>query len=441
MAMLLKKVFYSSKQIDYVIEKGFQFINDNPEIVKKICKEISYNDEPKLYGYGVYFKDKYDNVDSEDAVAAGVSFNKKRALLKVLGETIERYSLGGNNDKKFTYKSFSELIALDELALSLENLILFSNKNFRIHSLDKKKFHWVEGKSLISNKKILAPAQLIYVPYLHQNSEPLLRFPISTGAAAGSSLDDALYRGVCEVVERDAFMIAYLNKIPSPQIDLSSMEDKEINSIINTFKRYKLELIILDLTTDLKIPAFAAITLDRTGLGPAVSVGLKAGFDVKETIIGAIEESLMVRSWTRDKLTYLESNYKDVIEIISIEDRAHFWFSVSTIKHLDFWLKSKNLKKINIKNPKYSNNNLEEAIKLLKEKSMDVTYVDITDKNIKKYGFVVVKVIIPKLQPLYLDERHPYLGGERLYNAPVSMGILQSPRKESQLNNIPHPFL
>jgi len=439
--MLSRKVFYSSKQIDYVIEKGFQFINDNPEIVKEIYKEISYNDEPKLYSYGIYFKDKYDNGDNEDAVAAGVSFNKKRALLKVLGETIERYSLGGNNDKKFIYKSFSELITLGKSALGLENLILFSNKIFYIHGLDKKKFHWVEGKSLISNKKILVPAQLIYVPYLHQNSEPLLRFPISTGASAGTSLDDALYRGICEVVERDAFMIAYLNKIPSPQIDLFSMKDKEINSIINIFKRYKLEPIILDLTTDLKIPAFAAITLDRTGLGPAVSVGLKAGFDVKETIIGAIEESLMVRSWTRDKFIYLEPNYKNVKEIISIEDRAHFWLSVSTIKHLDFWLKSKNLKKINMKNPKYSNNNLEKTIKLLKEKNMDVIYVDISDKNVKKYEFVVVKAIIPKLHPLYLDERYPYLGGERLYNAPVSMEILQIPKKESQLNKVPHPFL
>lgn len=156
------------------------------------------------------------------------------------------------------------------------------------------------------------PAQLVYVPYSYQHDEPLLRFPISTGAATGVSLDDALYRGICEVVERDAFMITYLNKIVSPQVNLFSIKDKTIYDIANIFKRYKLELVILNLTTDLQIPVFAAVTLDRTGLGPAVSVGLKAGFNIKETIIGAIEESLMVRTWIRDKFIYAEPNYTEL---------------------------------------------------------------------------------------------------------------------------------
>lgn len=439
--MVIQRMSDYSNKIDYAIEKGSQFINDNPKIVKETYKIISYNDEPKLYGYAVNFKDKYSSVDNKDSVAAGVSFNKKRALLKVLGETIERYSLGANNDKKFTYKSFNELVALNKSALSLENLILFSDKKLYISSLDKKKFHWVEGKSLISNKKNLVPAQLIFVPYLYQNSESLLRFPMSTGAATGFSLEEALYRGICEIVERDAFIISYLNKLPSPEVDLSSMEDSVISDILHIFNRYKLEIAVFDLTTDLQIPAFAAITLDRTGFGPAVSVGLKAGFDIKETIIGAIEESLMVRSWIRDKFIYTDPDYKRRKEIISIEDRAHFWLPVFAIKHLDFWLKSKNLRKINMEDPKYSDGNLKKTVKLLKEKNMETIYVDITDKNIKRYGFVVVKVIIPKLHPLYLDERYPYLGGERLYNAPVKIGLLQSPKTESQLNKIPHPFL
>lgn len=432
---------YSSKQIDCVIEKGSQFIHDNPKIIKDVYRDISYNDDPKLYSYGVYFNDKYGNGNNEDATAAGVSFNKKRALLKVLGETIERHSLGGNHDRKFTHKSFSELVALGRSALNLENLILFSDKKLHIHGLDKKKLHWVEGKSLITNKKVLVPAQLIYVPYLHQNSEPLIRFPISTGAATGFSLEEALYRGICEIVERDSFIISYLNSLRSPIVDLTYLQDKAIKRVMAILKRYKLEPFVIDLTTDLEIPAFAAIIIDRTGLGPAVSVGLKAGFDIKETIIGAIEESLMVRSWTRDKFIYKDPDYKRGREIISIEDRAHFWFPVKVIKYLDFWIHNSNIKKINIKNLKMPTNKLKKALRLLRSRNIETLYVDITDENVKKYGFVVVKAIIPQLHPLYLDERYPYLGGNRLYNAPVKMGVSQSPKKENQLNKIPHPFL
>lgn len=431
---------YSSKHIDYIIEKASQFINDNPQIFKYAYKEISYNDEPKLFSYGIHFKDKFSNGNDEDAGAAGVSFNKKRALLKVLGEAIERYALSGNTDKKFIYKSFNELISLRKSVLRLERLILFADKKLYINGLNNKKFHWIEGRSLMSRKKILVPAQLVYVPYQYHSSESLLRFPISTGAAAGFSLEEALYRGICEIVERDSFIISYLNKLPSPRIDLLHIRDSTINDILHSFRRYKLEIVILDLTTNLQIPVFAAITLDRTGIGPAVSAGLKAGFNVKETIIGAIEESLMVRSWIRDKFIYRDPNYKRGGKVITIEDRAHYWFPTPIIRDLDFWLKSKNLKRINTKNSKKSNN-LRKVVELLKKENIQVLYVDITDEKMKNYGFVVVKVIIPKLHPLYLDERYPYLRGERLYNVPVKMEFLQSSKTESQLNKIPHPFL
>lgn len=423
------------------IEKGSRFINDNPKIIKEIFKVMSYNDEPKLYSYQVYFKDIYSNGENEDSSASGISFNKRRALMKVLGETIERYALGGNNNNKFIYNNFSELKALSKLAIHPEDLITFSNRNHYAYNLGKKKLHWVEGKSLISSEKILIPAQLAYVPYLYQHSEPLIRFPISTGAAAGVTLNDSLYRGICEIVERDAFMIAYLNKLPSPQIDLSSLSNKELYHIVNMLKKYKLEPIVLDLTNDLKIPVFAAIIVDRTGLGPAVSVGLKAGFDVKETIIGAIEESLMMRSWIRDKFIYNDPQYKRGKEIITIEDRAHFWFPVSAIKYLDFWIKNKNFKKFTTKDLRTPKDKLKKALSIFIKKRIDVFYIDIADKEVRKYGFMVVKVIIPQLQPLYLDERYPYLEGDRLYNTPVKIGFLEKPNKENQLNKVPHPFL
>lgn len=430
-----------SKYLDVLIEKGSQFINDNPEIIKGVYKDISYNDDPKLYSYAIYFRDKYSGAKNDDSVASGVSFNKKRALLKVLGETIERHSLSTNNNKKFIYKSYEELISDGESVLNLNDIIQALDKRIRPQNALLTKLHWVEGKSLLSNKNILVPAQLIYVPYVYEHNEVLLQRSISTGAAAGSSIEEALYRGICEIVERDAFMISYLNMIPSPQIDLSSMRDKEFNSIIKTFKRYKLDLVVLDLTTDLEIPVFAAITLDRTGLGPAVSVGLKAGFNLRETIIGAIEESLMVRFGTRDEFAFKSQNYKEKNIISDIEDRANFWFPPSSIGYLNFWLKSKKFKKINIKYFDRKKNILTRIINMLKEKKMEPLYVDITDKNTRKYGFTVLKVIIPQLHPLYLDERYPYLGGNRLFDTPVKMGVLKKARLRNHLNKIPHPFL
>ncbi len=429
------------KHIDILIEKASQFINANSGIIKGIYRDASYNDEPKLYSYAVYFRDKYSGVKNEDAVASGVSLNKKRALLKVLGETIERYLLSTNNNKKFIHKSYKELISDGESPLNLNDVTQVLDRRIRPQDTLSTKLHWLKGKSLLSNKDILVPAQLIYVPYVYEQAEVVLRRSISTGAAAGSSLGEALYRGICEIVERDAFMISYLNMLPSPRIEFSSMKDKKFNNIFKMFNRYKLELVVLDITTDLEIPVFAAITLDRTGLGPAVSVGLKAGFNLKETIIGAIEESLMVRFGTRDQIAFESQKNKGKKMVSDIKDRVNFWLSPSSIENLNFWLKSKNVKKINIKYSDHEESILKKTINILKKRKLESVYVDITDDKAKKYGFTVLKAIIPQLHPLYLDERCPYLDGDRLYKTPVEMGFLQKAKTRNHLNKIPHPFL
>jgi ribosomal protein S12 methylthiotransferase accessory factor len=413
-----------NKNVIKLIEGGSRFVDENPKIVQSVQKIALYNDEPKLYSYGINFKDKYGEQD-DDSVASGVSFYKQKALIKVLGEAIERYALSINNNNNFIEGSFNKLKNLNRNVLDLEEVVSFTgNTKQYLEDLRTKKLHWVAAVSLISNKEIIIPAQLVYVPFTYHSSEPLLRFPISTGAAAGENLDDSIYRGICEIVERDSFMIGYLNKLDLPKIDLNQITDPDIINILSILERYMLDLTIIDTTTDLHIPSFAAIITDNSGLGPAVSVGLKAGFNLKDGIIGAIEEAIMVRTWIRDRFIYANPKYKRKKIISTFEDRAHFWLDKSSIKLLDFWLKGNNLKKINLKN---------HEIKVL--------YITLSDKSLNKYGFKVVKVIIPSLQPLHLDEEKPYLGGKRLYSAPVAMGLLKQAKNKNEFNKIPHPFL
>lgn len=413
---------------DTILEEYSRFVNNNKEVI------------PKIFAYVANYKTDFK--DSEH-VAAGFSFNKKIALIRVLGEAVERYCLDAYKPKPVYIDSIKNIHSsyLNPLSFAVFSRNQFKKASFRKFKIDKDtKFNWIKGISLTNNTPILVPDQLVVMNNENYNEKWILN-PISTGAASGLDSDSTLYRGICEIVERDAFLISYLNKLPSPKIDLLSTENEKIKEILGIFDRYRLELIVLDITTDLNIPAYAAITLDKTNLGPAVSVGLKAGLDAEQAILGAIEESLMTRSWIRDKFIYKDPNYKRKNKISELIDRAHFWFPVSSIKALDFWLKDKVIKKVKIKKMELSANSLDLVINLLKQQSMEIIYVDITDKKLKRYGIKVVKMIIPQLQPLYLDERYPYLGGNRLYQAPVKMGFLKIAKQEDELNKVPHPFL
>ncbi len=424
------------------LERAAKFAN-NSNFITNIYKVPLYNDDPKIFAYSATYKLKYKN--NED-VANGFSFFKNIALMRVLGEGVERYCLDHFSPKNTCFCKESEVKTYH---LNPLKIIAFSSKQLKNNNFNKFRiddtslFGWTKGVSLTKKKDVLVPSQLVIFNYVTLKNEPRILSSISTGAASGLSLEDALYRAICEIVERDAFMISYLNKLNSPRLDLLSIGDPAINKILNTYARYKLELAVIDITTNLQIPAFVAITLDRTGIGPATSVGLKAGFNIKDAIIGAIEESLMTRSWQRDNHTYNNlRERKQKKEILQeLTEKACFWFSIDKIKHLDFWLNNKNVKKINIKKYKYSNSNLKKAVQKLTAKKMEIIYVDITTDKIKQYGFTTVKVIIPGLHPLHLDEKHPYWGGERLYNAPIEMGLLKTTKHENELNKIPHPFL
>lgn len=428
------------------LDRISRFVVDNPKIVKKIYKIPNYNDEPQLYNYSAQFIDGNSLKVSKDSIASGASFEKNSALLKLLGETAERYSLSTYDRNLLVYKSFNQLVNSKENVLDPWQLALlpeFFGENKR-EVLKDSKFSWIIGKSLVTDKKILVPTQLVYVPYLYHKSEPILQLSISTGAAAGETIYDAIYRGICEVIERDSFMIHYYNNLSSPRINLQALGSKKILRIIKIFRRYNLELCINDITTDIGVPAVVATVIDRTGMGPAVCVGLKAGFDMNQNVIGATEEALMVRSWVRDEYMYLKPKHSSPKIISSIEERANFWCPTGTIHYLDFWLSATNnkgpyeLRKFRRSSYKEK---VTELIRILGLKGYDVVYVDITAPKICKYDVKVVKVIIPQLQPLHLDEKYPYLTFRRLYNAPVDMGVLGRPKAFEELNNIPHPFL
>jgi ribosomal protein S12 methylthiotransferase accessory factor len=39
-----------------------------------------------------------------------------------------------------------------------------------------------------------------------------------------------------------------------------------------------------------------------------------------------------------------------------------------------------------------------------------------------------------------INHRYPHRGGRRLYDVPSKLGLVDRPRRESELNTEPHPF-
>lgn len=404
------------------------------KLLRTLTRGLSFNDELNLFYYSAtltnFTRLSDGKMPKTGIESAGSSFSSQyEAILKCLGESIERLCLYCYKEKSIIYSRYKYL---KQEALDPSN---YKNKS----SISNKVFGWVKGYNLTTNISNLIPAQLVYLNFLRLKKEFPLSTIISTGAAGGFDHESALARGIYEVIERDAFMTVYLNKIQSPLIDISKIKYGLLHLIPAKFRRYNLELYIFNTTNDLDIPCFMTIILDKTRSGPAIAVGLKSNLNYLDAIIGSICEAMLVRLFIRTEMVRIiemssksKSNYK----INNLLKKGLYWSKLEMAKKLDFLL---NQSPVPLKQDlirKSKKNELSSLIKRVDKKGFHVYYVDISIPIFKQVGYFVYKVLIPKLQPLYIDESKREIRTERLKE--VSMYFKQ---KRFTLNNIPHPFL
>ncbi len=392
------------------------------EIITDINPGIILNDEPSYFYFTTTLNknNKYLSNVKFNIIVGGLSFScSKLALLKCLVEAIERFSLFYFVDKQHI-SSFSNL-----KQNSLNPSLYTQDKN-----IINKNFQWTEGVDLIKEKEILIPTQLIYLNQYDFNQERLLSPIISTGAAASFSDKEAQLSGIYEVVERDAFMTIFLNKISAPQIQLSSIQNLLIQDITEKCFRYNLKPYLFNITNDLQIPSFLTILVDKTGFGPALTIGVKSNLEIEKAILGSMEEAFMPRQWLRYELTFNKKSDKTDYII----KKGLLWSKISMLKKLDFLLNQKKIIQVGEISKFQFKNELAEVKKIVQSKGYGVFGKKINSLLSRKSGLKIWKIIIPELQPLYIIE--PYINKIRLKQVANFFG-----RHQTSFKNYSHPFL
>lgn len=398
-----------------------------------------FNDEPKIFFFTLSFKarspyfSRKKKVLIQNPTTSGLSFvSKNIALLKCLMEAIERLCILKLKSKPRLSLSYSDIKKQKNDVIDL--IKYYPNRN-----INNEKFCWSKGFDVTKNKQCYVPTQLGYFDFQVDHYETMLTTRISTGAAAGFDHVSTLLRGIYELIERDAFMCVYLCKINVKKLKLDTIENSDIRNILRHLKRYNLEIEIFDITTDFRLPTYLTLIIDRTGLGPPISVGAKTNLNSDLAIIGSIEESMLTRPWLRRVLDQ-DENMDLVVEpqkISSLLDRAKFWLDKDIIKKgLDFLFKADYV----VYQPRIEQftkeKELNYVLKLIHRSGHSVYYLDVTQSKFKKIGIRVYKVIIPMLQPLYLNEHLKEINLTRLKK--ISLFFNQ---KNLHINKIPHPFL
>lgn len=383
---------------------------------------------------------RYNNSPYWFQFACGVGLTREDALMSAVGEFIERYCSCMYDESLTIRATYRQIINKGYNAIKPSAFALFSETQYSNESFPHKRFteetpvNWVEGKAFVSHEHVWVPACFAWMVGFPER----IVFPHSNGLAASPSLEDAIVHALCEVVERDAVMITWFNKLSGHRIPIEEIDQDVVDIMVNRSLNCGFEYHFIDITLDIKIPSVMSITVSRND-GTGVLVGAASKLNVEEAVLKSFFEGCFQARPTVRKLSNGKAPaIKDGLTYL-LAHHAMPYANVDAIKHFDFLLKSPAAK------PSYPHvdkeNSLNFAQSKLKDAGLDVIVVEITTPDIADLGFHVVRAIIPEAIGINAGKHLRYLGGERIYTVPQKLGYKDRRVNEDELNPLPHPFL
>ena len=228
------------------------------------------------------------------SIYGGKGISVEHAKASALMEGFERYS-AEKHDRKTLTGTVQEISSKGEI-IDLESLNL--PKDFNKDSLDSMNLEWNIGHDLISDTDYYIPSNAIFHPYVNEDNSIQNLFRSNTnGLASGNSLEEAILHGIFEVIERDAWSIFELTHKNSSQIDLDTIESKVVNDALSKFSENEINIKLMDLTADIKVPTIAASS-DDTLLKDAglLTLGMGTHLDPEVAILRALTEVAQSRA-------------------------------------------------------------------------------------------------------------------------------------------------
>ncbi len=235
--------------------------------------------------------------------ASGRGFNEAQCRRSCLGEAAELLSSCVWGDEELTTAKAQDLGASALLPASLLGLSgqQYENRdtwNETMSALDWRPrpfdesvaIDWMKVCDAYSDRDYYAPADLVLIGRREDGDEAAVAVADSNGCACGADIDQAKLRATLELVERDAVGRWWYGQRGRP------VPEAERTGIAPEFMRW-LETRTrkawpIDITTDLDIPAYVAVSCEPDGSN--VALGSSANLDRDAAILSALTEMVQM---------------------------------------------------------------------------------------------------------------------------------------------------
>ncbi|TWB59398.1 TOMM precursor leader peptide-binding protein [Nitrospirillum viridazoti] len=370
--------------------------------------------------------------------ASGKGVSEAQAKASALCEAIERYSgelSGGEVRIPRAWRDWDVGQAIHPNAVMRYSDAQFADRaaqnargsafNVTPHPLpDDAVIDWTPVWSLTEQRHRHLPTQLLYYNVRGRDAPDFYAVGCSNGSAAGNTREEAILQGFFELVERDAAAIWWYNRLARPAVAVEGFGDPYLTQLRDHYRdRYGREVWALDLTTDLGIPVFVALSRQVGTPAERILMGMGCHLDARIALQRAFAEM--------NQLLGLADDGQDAqLE----EPDTVAWLTGATVANQPYLAADGTRAPVRLADFPVQHTggflaDIDHCLSILDRAGLEMLVLDQTRADV---SLPVVKVVVPGLRHYWAR-----FGPGRLYDVPVRMGWLDRPLAESDLNPIP----
>jgi oxazoline/thiazoline synthase len=246
----------------------------------------------------------------------------------------------------------------------------------------------------------------------------------SNGCAAGACREEAILQGFLELVERDAVAMWWYNRVRRPSVDLPGFQQSFFDEMVAYHRSINRDVWVLDVTSDLRIPVFAAVSRRTDKEAEDILIGFGAHLDARI----AIQRALTEVNQSLPAVISVDATTPDAYA--GQNPAAISWWQSATLRS-EPYLAAADCPPAALSSHSHAATNfiLEDVMECVRRAGALGLRVFALDQTRPDTGLDVVKVIVPGMRHF-----RPRFAPGRLYDVPVDLGWLKEPTNEHELN-------
>ncbi len=373
----------------------------------------------------------------------GKGKNWTQAKVGALCEAVERYCFTYHGDEPHITTSLKNL---DGKGIHPNTCMNFSDTQYqnrvesnrncgKFYSMvpipfdSAREMDWTAVYSLTHQMFKYLPSCFCYAQYPAEDELNLFSYPDSNGCAAGNSIEEAILQGFLELVERDAVALWWYNMPRRTAVDLSSFNEPYFLQLIDYYQSLQRSLYVLDLTSDLNIPTFGAVSHQLDGGTQDIIFGFGSHVDARIALERALVElNQLLPIVDGPEVDRAKGKY------LTQDNNFLHWLKTATMENQPYLAPQQDIApKTATDYPQLCEPTIYDSlmfcVNTAAQHGLETLVLDLTRPDI---GLSVVKIVVPGLRHFWQR-----LAPGRLYDVPVQIGWLATPLHEAQLNPMP----